>query len=133
MTMAAVAWRERPPGRPPDMLPYAGEAVWRIAEAGLIHVADDAGCMARGLLNACSSTTSTACSPSSSIRPGRDHARRGWLTANRRPAPTGTTAVVTRSSVSTSAVNSSSSWAWEMTLSTASRPPGRSTRTSSGQ
>jgi len=55
------------------------------------------------------------------------------LTTSSIPAPIGTSAAITRSSRSTSARKSISSCAWETTLSTTSKPRGRSVRTSSGQ
>jgi hypothetical protein len=55
------------------------------------------------------------------------------LTTNSSPAPVGTSASLTRSSARTSSRSSLTSSACESTLSIASRPPGLSTRTRSGQ
>jgi hypothetical protein len=38
----AVAWYERFIGRPPDRLPTEQEAVWQLADTGLIYVVGDA-------------------------------------------------------------------------------------------
>ncbi len=38
----ALAWYERLMGRPPDMVPNASEACWKVAEAGWIYVIEDA-------------------------------------------------------------------------------------------
>jgi predicted enzyme related to lactoylglutathione lyase len=38
----ALAWYERLMGRPPDMLPNASEACWKVAEEGWIYVVEDA-------------------------------------------------------------------------------------------
>jgi hypothetical protein len=35
---AAFGWYERLFGRPPDMLPQEGEAVWRLSSGGSIYV-----------------------------------------------------------------------------------------------
>jgi catechol 2,3-dioxygenase-like lactoylglutathione lyase family enzyme len=39
---AAVAWYERLLGRPPDVLPKDGEAMWHVSAAGSIYVVADA-------------------------------------------------------------------------------------------
>ncbi len=39
---AALAWYERLMGRPPDGVPNDREAVWQLAESGLIYVVADA-------------------------------------------------------------------------------------------
>jgi catechol 2,3-dioxygenase-like lactoylglutathione lyase family enzyme len=46
----ALAWYERLLGRPPDMRPHAGEAVWQLAEGALIYVVVDPERAGRGLL-----------------------------------------------------------------------------------
>ncbi|HEY1689559.1 MAG TPA: VOC family protein [Solirubrobacteraceae bacterium] len=39
---AALAWYERLLGRPPDLVPHAREAAWRITDTGWIYVLIDA-------------------------------------------------------------------------------------------
>lgn len=38
---AALDWYQRLFGRPPDMLPHDSEAVWNLAEGGLVYVVHD--------------------------------------------------------------------------------------------
>lgn len=70
-----------------------------------------------------------------SVSHGGGHSLLGMrsLTTNSSPAPVGTSASLTRSSARTSSRSSLTSSACESTLSIASRPPGLSTRTRSGQ
>lgn len=47
---AAREWYERLLGRPPDIVPNDSEAVWQLAEAGLIYVVADAERAGKGVL-----------------------------------------------------------------------------------
>jgi hypothetical protein len=47
---AAFGFYERVLGKPPDMLPTDGEAVWQVAGAGWIYVVADPARAGRGLL-----------------------------------------------------------------------------------
>jgi catechol 2,3-dioxygenase-like lactoylglutathione lyase family enzyme len=47
---SARAWYERLLGRPPNMLPTENEAVWHLAETGLIYVVGDAKRAGKALL-----------------------------------------------------------------------------------
>jgi catechol 2,3-dioxygenase-like lactoylglutathione lyase family enzyme len=46
----AAEWYERLLGRPPDMLPKEGEAVWKLAESAWIYVVRDPGRAGNALL-----------------------------------------------------------------------------------
>jgi predicted enzyme related to lactoylglutathione lyase len=47
---SAAAWYERLFGRPPDNRPHQNEAVWQLAEAGLIYVVADTERAGNGLV-----------------------------------------------------------------------------------
>jgi predicted enzyme related to lactoylglutathione lyase len=47
---AARDWYEQLFGRPPDMLPHDAEAVWNLAEGGLVYVVRDATRAGGGLV-----------------------------------------------------------------------------------
>ena len=47
---AACAWYERLLGRPPDMLPHAREAVWRLTDEASLYVVADPGRAGGGLV-----------------------------------------------------------------------------------
>lgn len=47
---SAKSWYERLFGRPPDMLPHDTEAVWNLAEGGLVYVVEDGERAGAGLL-----------------------------------------------------------------------------------
>src|SRR5262245_5199777 len=46
----ARSWYERLFGRPPDMLPTAGEAVWQLSSSGLVYIVADRPRAGSGLL-----------------------------------------------------------------------------------
>ena len=48
--ISAKGWYEQLFGRPPDMLPHDAEAVWNLAEGGLVYVVGDRERAGRGLL-----------------------------------------------------------------------------------
>ena len=47
---AALPWYERLVGRPPDMLPTAGEACWQLTETAWIYIVADADRAGRALV-----------------------------------------------------------------------------------
>jgi catechol 2,3-dioxygenase-like lactoylglutathione lyase family enzyme len=47
---ASAAWYERLLGRPPDLIPKAGEAAWRLSGSGWIYIVADAERAGRGLI-----------------------------------------------------------------------------------
>lgn len=47
---SAIAWYERLLGRPPDNRPNEHEAVWQLAESGLIYVVADGARAGNGML-----------------------------------------------------------------------------------
>jgi predicted enzyme related to lactoylglutathione lyase len=47
---SAASWYERLLGRPPDNLPKEDEAVWQLADGGLIYLVSDAQRAGNGLL-----------------------------------------------------------------------------------
>ncbi|MGH2934428.1 MAG: VOC family protein [Gaiellaceae bacterium] len=47
---SARAWYERLFGRPPDMLPKEGEAVWRLCDGASVYVVEDEGRAGSGIV-----------------------------------------------------------------------------------